>query len=48
MLAMAYDAVGDSDQAVQWATKAVGMVSQSEKPAYRKILNLCRAGKPYR
>ncbi len=47
-LAAAYSESGDFAKAVEWQTKAVSMVSASEKAEYQEHLELYRAGKPYR
>jgi len=47
-LAAAYAETGEFDKAVQWSTKAIGMVSESENPLDQEGLDLYRAGKPQR
>ena len=47
-LAAAYAEAGDFEKAVEWQTKAVGMVPESRISSYQKSLNLYRAAKPYR
>ena len=47
-LAAACAEAEDFEKAVEWQTKAVGIVPESRKASYKKSLDLYRAGKPYR
>jgi serine/threonine-protein kinase len=47
-LAAACAELGDFEAAMQWAQKAIELVSEAEKPAIRERLDLYRAKKPFR
>jgi hypothetical protein len=47
-LATAYAESGDFEEAVKWATKAVEMVSEKERPEVQSRLELFKARQPFR